>query len=155
VPDSDRPKVLVLPPVLIGGLLLAGVLAHFFVWPVTPFPVVVSRIAGATLFLLGGVVAHLAHNAFQRVETNVLPTRPARALATDGPYKYSRNPIYVAGLLVYLGVALWVDSLVLLLASPLVFAGLHYGVVLPEEEYLARKFGEAYSLYRRRVRRWL
>jgi protein-S-isoprenylcysteine O-methyltransferase Ste14 len=156
MPEStDRPDILVLPPVLVGGVLLMGLGVHHFLWTVEPLPVTLARPMGLTLFISSGLLAHLAHRAFQRVGTNVLPTKPTLAIATDGPYRHTRNPLYLAALGVYLGVALWVDSAILLLLVPIVAFGLHWGVVLPEERYLERKFGAAYTTYRARVRRWL
>jgi len=101
------------------------------------------------------MLAHYAHKAMTRAGTNVFPTLPALALVTDGPFRYTRNPLYIAASGVYVGVALWVDGLVPLLLFPLVVILLHYAIVLPEERYLETKFGESYRAYRSRVRRWL
>jgi len=155
VPSPDRPQILVLPPVLVGGTMLIGVLLHYWVWPVTPFPIVAARSVGVALFIGAGMLAYYAQNAMTRAGTNVFPTQPALALVTDGPFRYTRNPLYVAASGVYLGVALWVDGLVPLLLFPLVVILLHYAIVLPEERYLETKFGESYRDYRSRVRRWL
>ena len=90
-----------------------------------------------------------------RVGTNVLPTQPTLALALDGPYRFTRNPLYLAAIGVALGVSLWVDGLIpLLLLVPMILI-LRWGIVLREEQYLARKFGPEYEAYRSRVRRWL
>ncbi|MEO7823063.1 MAG: isoprenylcysteine carboxylmethyltransferase family protein [Gemmatimonadaceae bacterium] len=91
----------------------------------------------------------------KRVGTNVLPTQPTLALATDGPYRFTRNPLYIAAIGVYLGITFWVDGLaLLLLLFPMAWV-LHRGIVLPEERYLESKFGERYLVYRSAVRRWL
>jgi protein-S-isoprenylcysteine O-methyltransferase Ste14 len=145
----------VLPPVLVGGMLLIGVLIHYWVWPIAPLPIVPARTLGVALFLAAGLLAHSAHNAMTRAGTNVFPTQPTLALVTDGPFRLTRNPLYVAASGVYLGVAFWVDGLVPLLLFPLVCVGLHYAIVLPEERYLDAKFGEPYRAYRARVNRWL
>lgn len=88
------------------------------------------------------------------VGTGVLPTQPTLALATDGPYQFSRNPLYAA-IRVYLGVTLWVNGLALLLLMlPMVWL-LHWSIVLREERYLASRFGSSYELYQITVRRWL
>jgi protein-S-isoprenylcysteine O-methyltransferase Ste14 len=90
-----------------------------------------------------------------RAHTPVDPRRPTTALVTEGPFRYSRNPIYVALTLLYLGVAFLVNALwILLLAMPALVV-LHYGVIAREEAYLARKFGTAYHQYTAQVRRWL
>jgi protein-S-isoprenylcysteine O-methyltransferase Ste14 len=153
--SPDRPQILVLPPVLVGGMMLTGVLLHYWVWPITPLPIVPARTLGVALFLAAGLLANSAHNAMTRVGTNIFPTQPTLALATDGPFRFTRNPLYVAASGVYLGVAFWVDGLVPLLLFPLVCVGLHYAIVLPEERYLDTKFGKPYRAYRARVRRWL
>ena len=90
-----------------------------------------------------------------RAGTSVLPTRPTVALATDGPYRFTRNPLYIAAIGVYLGVTFWVDGLALLLLLFPMARLLHRGIVLPEERYLESKFGERYLVYRSAVRRWL
>ena len=152
---KDAPDIVVLPPVLVGGTMLVGVAIHYLIWPVELLPIVVARVLGVTAFLVGGIVAHLAHLAMKRVGTNVLPTQPTLALATDGPYRYTRNPLYLAAICVYVGVSLWVDSLVMLLLLPPMIGVLHAGIVLREERYLSAKFGDSYEAYRAAVPRWL
>lgn len=152
---KDTPDILVLPPVLVGGTLLIGVAVHYVIWPTELLPVVLARVLGLAIFILSGVLAHLSHLAMKRVGTNVLPTQPTLALATDGPYRYTRNPLYLAAIGVYLGVTLWVDSLVLIVLLVPMAAVLHVGIVLREERYLAAKFGQRYETYRSAVPRWL
>jgi protein-S-isoprenylcysteine O-methyltransferase Ste14 len=153
--SSDVPDIMVLPPVLVGGMLLIGVLIHYALWTVTLLPTVFARVLGVAVFISAGVLAHLAHLAMKRVGTNVLPTQPTLALATDGPYRFSRNPLYIAAIGVYLGVTLWVNGLApLLLMLPMMWL-LHWGIVLREERYLKSKFGNAYQSYQQTVRRWL
>ena len=153
--DPDAPRILILPPVLVGGTMVIGVLVHYWVWTVTPFPVLAARVVGFGLFVLAGCLAHWAQRSMRRAGTNIFPTQPALALVTDGPFRLTRNPLYIAAIGVYLGVSLWVDALVpLLLLLPMVVV-LHRGIVIPEERYLEAKFGAAYSTYQGRVRRWL
>ena len=153
--SRDAPDVVILPPVLVGGTLIVGLGIHWFLWQVDLLPVVLARVLGLLVFISSGLLAHFAHLAFKRVGTNVLPTQPTTAIAVDGPYRYTRNPLYLAAIGVYLGVALWVNAVAPLLLLPLVVWGLHRGIVLREERYLEDKFGAAYSAYRSRVRRWL
>ena len=153
--STDVPDIMALPPVVVGGALLVGVLIHYALWTVTLLPTVLARVLGVVVFVLAGVLAHFAHLAMKRVGTNILPTQPTLALATDGPYRYSRNPLYVAAIGVYLGVTLWVNGLApLLLMFPMAWL-LHWGIVLPEERYLQSRFGNAYLSYQSTVRRWL
>ncbi len=153
--SSDVPDIVVLPPVLVGGMLLVGVLIHYALWTVTLMPTVLARVLGVVVFISAGVLAHFAHLAMKRVGTNILPTQPTLALATDGPYRFSRNPLYLAAIGVYLGVTLWVNGLAPLLLMLPMTTLLHWGIVLREERYLESKFGNAYQSYRMGVRRWL
>jgi protein-S-isoprenylcysteine O-methyltransferase Ste14 len=92
---------------------------------------------------------------YHKARTHFDPRRPSARLVTTGPYRYSRNPAYLALTLLYLGGSAAVDSLwVLAGAAPAVLAA-HWGVILPEERYLEGKFGDAYRGYKRTVRRWL
>jgi protein-S-isoprenylcysteine O-methyltransferase Ste14 len=152
---GDTPDIVVLPPVLVGSTLLVGIGLHYLVWPITLLPVVLARVLGVSVFIASGLLAHAAQRAMMRAGTNVLPTRPTLALAVDGPYRFTRNPLYLAAIGVALGVALWVDGVIPLLALVPMIVILHWGVVTREEQYLARRFGSEYEAYRARVRRWI
>ena len=153
--SGDTPDIVVLPPVLVGSTLLVGIGLHYLVWPITLLPVVLARVLGVSVFIASGLLAHAAQRAMMRVGTNVLPTRPTLALAVDGPYRFTRNPLYLAAIGVALGISLWVDGVIpLLLLVPMIVI-LHWGVVTREEQYLARRFGSEYEAYRSRVRRWI
>ena len=93
--------------------------------------------------------------ALSRAHTPVDPLKPTTALVTEGPFRYSRNPIYVALTLLYVGVALLINALGILLLVVPALVMLRYGVIAREEAYLTRKFGDAYRQYTAQVRRWL
>lgn len=151
----DAPDIVILPPVLFLGAAVLGIVIHYFIWRVQPLPPLPSRISGAVLLLASGYLAHRGHKAMERAGTNVLPTKPALALVHDGPYRVSRNPLYIAVLGIFLGVALLIDSLAMVLLLLPVIAVLQWGVVLREERYLTGKFGDDYRAYCARVRRWI
>jgi len=152
--STDAPGILILPPVLVGGTMIIGFLLDW-VWPMPLLPAVPARAGGIALFLLGGVLAHFAQNAMTRAGTNIFPTQPAVVLVTEGPFRFTRNPLYIAAVGVYLGVALWLNGLApFLLLAPMLLL-LHWGIVLREERYLETKFGEAYRVYCAQVPRWL
>jgi protein-S-isoprenylcysteine O-methyltransferase Ste14 len=91
---------------------------------------------------------------FARARTAIYPNQPARALVTTGPYRFSRNPMYLGLTAAYFGLALvlnWAWPLVLL---PVVLGALSALVIDREERHLASSFGTAYTEYRRHVRRW-
>ena len=86
--------------------------------------------------------------------TNVRPDQPTLAIVTDGPFRFTRNPLYLATTGLYVAIALVVYSLALVLLAPMLVV-LDWGVIRREERYLEAKFGEPYRVYRARVRRWL
>jgi protein-S-isoprenylcysteine O-methyltransferase Ste14 len=153
--SNDVPNILVLPPVLVGGTLLVGILIHYQLWTVELLPTVVARVLGVALFTLSGVLAHFAQLAMKRAGTNVLPTQPTLAIATDGPYRFTRNPLYIAAIGVYVGVTLWINGLAPLLLLMPMLPLLHWGIVLREEQYLKARFGDEYLSYQLKVRRWV
>lgn len=92
---------------------------------------------------------------FLRARTAIYPNQPARQLVDHGPYRFSRNPMYVALTVVLIGVALLADNLWMLLLTPVVLCVLTVFVIRREEAYLTSTFGEHYTSYVNRVRRWL
>lgn len=152
-PD-DKPNVLMLPPLLYAVGLAVGFLLQW----VVPRPILATSARywiGGLVLALGVVLAIWGRHVMERAGTNVNPTLPTTALVTTGPFRVSRNPLYVALTLVYIGLALLANALwVLLLVVPVLFV-LHNGVVRREERYLEAKFGETYRAYRSRVRRYL
>jgi protein-S-isoprenylcysteine O-methyltransferase Ste14 len=154
-PDStDTPRVLIFPPLLFGGTLLVGLLLHWL-HPIPLMPALPARILGVVIFILSGVFGYLAQRELDRASTNVRPDRPTTAIVMEGPYRITRNPLYIAVLGIYIGVAIFANAVVPLILLIPVFAVLQWGIVLREERYLESKFGNVYRAYRSRVRRWL
>jgi protein-S-isoprenylcysteine O-methyltransferase Ste14 len=105
---------------------------------------------GSALALLVGARAR-----FARAGTEVRPWKPTTALVIHGPYRLTRNPMYVAMTLLYLALSLWVNRLGPLMVLPGLLLTVHHGVILREERYLLRLFGDSYADYLQKVRRWL
>ncbi len=146
------------PPPLVYVLALGAGFALERWWPATIVPgsaVLLARIAGAVLILGWAVLSLAAFRAFGRAGTTVHPNHPTTALVGDGPYRFTRNPLYLGMALLGAGVALAANALWPLLTVPLALAAIQRWVVAREEGYLEAKFGEAYLDYKRRVRRWL
>jgi protein-S-isoprenylcysteine O-methyltransferase Ste14 len=100
-------------------------------------------------------LAFSAIACFLRAGTNVPTRRPATALVINGPYRFSRNPIYTGMIVLLLGIGVMVDSAwILAMAVPLALV-LRYGVIAREERYLEAKFGAPYRAFRENVRRWI
>jgi len=92
---------------------------------------------------------------FRRAGTTPNPTRPTTALVLHGPYRFTRNPMYVSLVLLYVAVTLFVNSWWPVVLLPLVLVATDRLVIAPEERYLAAAFTAEYGAYRSRVRRWL
>lgn len=154
---ADNPGVIAPPPLIAAGVLLLGLLLDWL-FPVYVISIVFSLTArivvGIPLIAAGLALVVLANVRFRVAGTNVAPWMPSLALVDDGVFGWLRNPMYVGGMLVLigLGIALAGDWIVVLA----ILAGfvLHYGVVLREERYLEGKFGDAYRRYKQRVPRY-
>ena len=153
---DDVPGVIAPPPFIFLAFLLAG--WGLDEWLATPaLPVEPTLRKGlAVVLIVGGLALEMwAGGLFRKAGTNVVPYQPSTALVTDGPYRFSRNPMYVGFAITYLGLALGLDSPISLgLLLPCVVV-VTWGVILREERYLEARFGQAYRDYRGRVRRWL
>jgi protein-S-isoprenylcysteine O-methyltransferase Ste14 len=155
--SSDTSGVKILPPIVfLAGLIVGYAIWWFFAIPVAPaawsLPV---RIAGVVAVALGGWFMFSAAGRFARLGTNVSPFEPTTALATDGPYRYSRNPIYFGMALIQGGLALLGNALWPLLALVPVIWVIRTQVIDREERYLEAKFGGEYRDFKARVRRWI
>lgn len=152
----DNPGVVAPPPAIYFAGLVAGLIFNY-VFPATIvfLPRMAEIIIGIVFVVIAGFVIFAAFRAFSRAKTNVEPWKPTTAIVASGVYRFSRNPIYLAMILLYTGAGLLLDSLwVLLFAVPVLFL-INFGVILREEKYLTAKFGGEYLDYQKRVRRWL
>ncbi len=151
---KDNPGVIAPPPLIYLGFLALGFGLDYF-WPIAILPGRVQYFVGAILMVLAAAVVVLAFRQFQKAGTNIPPHQPTLAIVSVGPYRYSRNPMYIALSLLYAGIGVAADNLwVLVLLVPLL-AVVRTGVIAREERYLEEKFGEAYLRYKAKVRRWL
>ena len=150
----DTAQVIVLPPLIYGAAFVMGLLLHL-VFPLHILPMTLARGIGVVCVLVSLPLALATLRALARAHTPVDPMKPTTALVTEGPFRYSRNPIYVALTLLYVGVVLLINALWILLLVVPVLLVIRYGVIAREEAYLTRKFGDAYRQYTTQVRRWL
>ena len=152
--SKDCPDVIAYPPIIYFGWFGVGLVLDWLV-PLHSYACESSHIAGGILGFIGTVIGLWGVHAFHRAGTNVRPNRPVTALVTDGPFRFSRNPLYVAMTVIYLGMTLSTGSWWPLAALLPTLAMVHWRIVLREEQFLEAKFGEAYRDYKTRVRRWV
>jgi len=150
----DNPGVVAPPPLIYAGALALGLVANRL-YPMAFLPRAVSRVLGLPLIFGGLAIGLLGFREMRRAETNVDPYKPATAIVTEGPYRFTRNPLYVGMTLVYTGITALSNALLAAMLLPLVLAVMRRGVIEREERYLERKFGDEYLAYKARVRRWL
>ena len=110
---------------------------------------------GAVVIVAGVALLISFELAFKRAGTEANPYRTSSALATDGPYRFSRNPAYLGMAFTYVGITLATEApWALLMLAPAMLV-IRYGVIAREERYLERLFGEDYLVYKRTTRRWV
>jgi protein-S-isoprenylcysteine O-methyltransferase Ste14 len=135
--------------VIVGGRTLDH-------WLPTPWiPPGPAHLAGTALIVLGLANDVWCALTLSRHSTTILPHRPVETLVTSGPYRYSRNPIYISELALTLGVGLLLRSPAMVLLIPVLFFALTKLAIEPEERHLREKFGEAFERFRARTPRWL
>lgn len=156
LPRLPHPGVRLPPPVVYATGVAAGWLLHLR-WPLALAGAGSRfRVLGIAVCIASGLaLATGALAAFRRARTTMLPHRPAAGLVTSGPYRFTRNPMYVSLVLLYLAAALWINSWWPIFLLPLVALVIQRTVIAREERYLAGAFTTEYAAYRRRVRRWL
>lgn len=150
---QDSPNVIARPPRIVLAFLAAGiVLDQFMLAPFLYEPV--QYLGGAGLLIGGIALMAAAVRRFRAVGTSVETWRSTEGIVADGPYAGTRNPIYISLLLIYTAIGVIANAPAVVALLPLLFAVLHFGVVLREEDYLECKFGDSYLAYKQAVPRW-
>jgi protein-S-isoprenylcysteine O-methyltransferase Ste14 len=144
------------PPLIFLGCILLGVACEYVVAP-APVPVAraISTIVGLFVLMAGFGFIASARILFSRTGQNPIPWKPSPALILKGPYRFTRNPMYLGVTLFELGLGLTVNNLWISLFAVPALVTVHFIAVLPEEKYLSEKFGESYKVYLAQVRRYL
>lgn len=154
---QDTADILVFPP-LASVIAPAAALALEFILPFALLPPRFTNwsvIVGVVLMGVAFWLASAGVRAFRRADTNVNPRQPALNLVETGPYRFTRNPMYLGMVTLQLGLAFTFSLDWALPAAAVLWSVLHWGVVLPEEEYLTARFGKDYQNFLTRTRRWL
>jgi len=151
---ADHPDVLALPPLILLGFIACGLLANRFY--ALPFVSGNARyVTGAVLAALPFFITALAMLEMGKAGTNIDVRKPATAIVKGSIYSVTRNPMYLSMVLMLAAGAFLLNNLWLLIALPIFVAVIQKGVIHREEAYLEKKFGEEYTAYKSRVRRWL
>jgi len=143
------------PWVFVLTYLLGAALEFSRHTAIRPETALVSTVAGGVLFVVGGVIAGWGLVLFRKARTTTVPGKPSAKLVTWGPYRWTRNPMYVGLTIAYLGEAGLLKQIWPVLLLPLTLAYLNWIVIPVEEARLKEVFQDIYEQYRSRVRRWI
>jgi len=152
--QHDHASVKIHPPIL----LLLHIFAAFLLNWLFPLPFVFPEVlvwVGYLLILVGLALAISASGQFIQAHTTLDPHGSVTEIVTSGPYRFSRNPIYLGFVCLLIGFPAIFRSYWGLILSPMLMVSLYQLVIKHEEAYLEKKFGDMYTSYQSRVRRWL
>ena len=153
--DTDNSNAMIHPPIAWALAFVAG-LGVDWLYPLRFVPASVSDPwVGGAIFAIGFALAIWAIITIRKAGTRLEINKPTTTIVANGPYRFTRNPIYIGMFLGQIGLAIGFDSLWILAALVLYYLVIRYGVIAREEAYLERKFGNIYLGYKSRVRRWL
>ena len=152
--DKDHPNIIAPPPLIFFGCaLVSWLLQHLL--PLQVMSYSFSHSIGSALACAAGSLAIWAALVMKAHGTNIRPDRPSLKIVTSGPYRFTRNPIYLSLCLLQLGLGFILNGWIpLLFTIPLALI-LHFGVIMREEQYLESKFGEQYISLKKAVHRWM
>lgn len=153
--EADHPSLVAPPPIIYLISILIGLVLHLWWRPVRLVPHGVGFWLGWIVFLLSAFTLILCFREFHRWATPINPHRPTARIIRTGPFRYSRNPVYMSLGGLQAGVALIIDSFWVLGMVVPALVVVYAGVILREERYLDGKFGAEYRSYKAAVGRWL
>ncbi len=144
------------PPFVFLGFLLVGVFVHAVILPLRfPLPRSITLATGALLVVAAIALFATTLRLFRATGQHPRPWLPTPSLIVEGPYRFSRNPIYAAMTLAQIGLGLLLDNAWIVALSAASLTAVHFIAVRPEEAYLLDRFGEPYRRYLASVRRYL
>ena len=151
---EDRADVKVLPPLILLSAFVAGAALRTLL-PGVPFPTSLQLWLGSGLVACSIVLVVLASRELATARTAFDVRKSTTSIVTGGVFRITRNPVYLSMTLLYLGVALWLNSVAMAVVVVPLGSLLCVTAIKPEERYLESKFGDSYRLYRAVVRRWI
>ena len=155
-PDKDRPNVRIPPPLVFFALLcIAGVLEYWIGVDYPKGPLELRISVALIVFIFSGYLALHAFVILKKRGTYIDPNKPTTQIVDEGPFRYSRNPMYLSLVLVLLALSVLFISIWFLISAVGLWFVIDRFAVAPEELYLELKFGDRYKEYKLKVRRWI
>jgi len=151
---NDHARVVINPFLIYMACGLCGFFLQSF-FPLPFIPQADARVIGAIIMIINLILGLTAVRNMFAAKTSLSPYRPTTALVLSGPYRFSRNPIYIGLTLLYIGLVTYLQLPWGLVLLPVVIWLVTVWVIVPEENYLEQKFGSEYLSYKAKVRRWI
>jgi protein-S-isoprenylcysteine O-methyltransferase Ste14 len=148
-------RVRIPPPLVFVGWIGVGVLLRWLVEPVELPLGVAARVGGAILIVAGFALGGWGFGLFKRTGQDPAPWKPSPTLVIAGPYRFTRNPMYVGMTAIQIGIGVCAANVWIVALAPVALLVVHVTAVCPEEAYLAERFGHDYARYKTTVRRYL
>ena len=152
--NADNAGVAFRPPVLLAVIIALAFVARW-AFPLSFLPPRLSATAGPIIVAASFVLFFASVYTMRRGGGSVPTGEPTDAIVRQGPYRFSRNPIYLSMLFLQMGLGVWTNSAGFFALACAFLVLLTWGVISREERYLERKFGSGYMSYKSRIRRWL
>lgn len=153
---KDRPLIIAAPPLIFFGCLIAGGVLHFlFKAPLGGFPAAFRIPCGIILVASAGIIAVLSFIVLKQHNTPYNPYKATQKIVRRGPFKLTRNPMYLSLALLMAAIAFLGNAFSFVIMTIIFMVIIDRGVIRPEETYLLKKFGDEYREYQSSVRRWL
>ncbi len=154
--STDNPGVKIPPPLLYAAFFVAAVFIQKAVpLDVSFFETSIAKITGVFLIFLSIIISISSLRQFFISKNTIITIKPASSLQTTGLYRFTRNPMYLSLLFLYLGLTCFLGNWYNLILLPILVLIIQQYVIMREEKYLLRRFGGQYADYQNRVRRWL
>lgn len=152
--DRQRQGIIAPPPLIYFMLFLTGLIPQV-AFPVHFLFLLMRWIACLSLVGAGALLVSRAFQTMRQAKTSPNPYKPAAVLVTGGPFRFTRNPVYLGMNLFYLGAGVLLNPFWSIVLFPVLLLIMEFGVIHREERHLEQRFGEAYLEYKVRVRRWI
>jgi protein-S-isoprenylcysteine O-methyltransferase Ste14 len=145
----------VLPPPVFMLISLMGVVVFGFIYPLFKIITYPFNLSGIIFVILGAIIMGLAGKLFLKYKTTLNPNKKSKKLVVEGPYKFTRNPMYLGAFSVFFGIGLISGSLLSVLFSFLAPILINYIIIPFEERVMEKEFGKQYLKYKQQVNRWI
>jgi len=151
---KDHPHVIGFPPLIYAAPLLISLITQvFFPWNFLNGGL--QHLYGWPLLITGLLIGVWSKKTMEQAGTHVNPYYPTKSIVTKGPFRFTRNPLYIALTVIYVAISILFNAMWPMVMLPFILTVIHHGVIKQEEAYLERKFGADYVEYKSKVRRWI